>query len=156
MVKVNVVHLSIPTLTNRLTERNKKADLEGKPHEKRTRFPFDQYSRIFGPSADGEFELKREDLLDAAEKFPGENLDELLDKFGFSKDIDKVRMSAKVPCNEICDLDLGGHGLVAKIKSSFKSENLGTETTRQTTISPRTATAEAKPLSKSSGGFNEL
>lgn len=129
MVKVNVVHLSIPTLTERLIERNKKADLEDKPHEKRTRLPFDQYARIFGPSADGEFELKREDLLDAAKKFPGEDREELLERFGFSEGVETVRMSAKVPCNEICDLDLGGDGLVKKIKTSAKSEDLGSEVT---------------------------
>jgi hypothetical protein len=155
MVKVSVVHLSIPTLTDRLTTRNQKADLEDKPHEKRTRFPFDQYSRIFGPASEGGFGLKREDLLDAAKKFPGESLDDLLSKFGFSEGVDKVRMSAKIPCNEICDLDLGGDDkLVTKIKSSFKSENLETETTSPKSWVERMRSDPTK--GKSSDGSNEL
>ena len=154
MVKVNVVHLSIPTLTERLIERNKKADLEDKPHEKRTRFPFDQYARIFGPSTDGEFELKREDLLDAAEKFPGENRDALLAQFGFSEGVQVVKMSAKVPCNELCDLDLGGDSLVTKIKSSARSEELRSEIAEPKSWAERVRSDPTK--GKSLGGSNEL
>lgn len=154
MVKVNVVHLSIPTLTARLSERNRKAHLEDKPHEKRTRFPFDQYLQIFEPSAEGEFELKREDLLDAAEKFPGESREELLERFGFSEDVERVRMSAKIPCNEICNLDLGGDGLVKKIKASAKSEDLGSEVTKPKSWTERVRSD--KTQGKSLGGSNEL
>ena len=93
-------------------------------------------------------------MLDAAEKFPGENRDALLAQFGFSEGVQVVKMSAKVPCNELCDLDLGGDSLVTKIKSSARSEELRSEIAEPKSWAERVRSDPTK--GKSLGGSNEL
>lgn len=135
LTHVALLHLPVAELTERMDQRNQKALAPGgnSGDQRNGIFPFEQYSAIFGASAEGALGvLKAEDIRQAVEKFSGkEEIEkrrteqELLDRLGFEGGEISITLGIKVKSDAVYEhSDAHQTSQIAEAIRAWTKENM--------------------------------